>query len=159
MKLLGAAVLLALGGLVALRGGAVYLEGLCQAEGFLALLRHIRERIACYRTPTPELFHGFRNAALARAGVLAAAGTGDFSGALLATFDRLYLDSGECEVLSAFAAGLGSGFAEEEVARCDLAIRRMEEAVAARRAALPRRVRLFRTLSLSATAALVLALI
>ena len=159
IKLFGAAILLALGGLFALRGGTVYLEGLRQAEGFLALLRHIRERIACYRTPTPELFCNFQNAALRRAGILSAVGTGDFLGALAASADRLYLDGEEYRALSAFAAELGSGFAEEEIARCDLAIRRMEEAVTARRAALPRAVRLHRTLSLSAAAALVLLLI
>ena len=159
MKLFGALILMLFGGGLAALGGAVYAEGLRQAEGFLALLRHIRERIACYRTPAPELFCGFQNPALSRTGFLAALGSADFSHALAAAAERLYLDDEECEALRAFAAGLGSGFAEEELLRCDLAIRHLEAAVAARRDALPRSARLFRTLTVSATAALVLALL
>lgn len=159
LKLLGAVAVLLIGGYLAVRGGAVYYEGLLQAEGFLRLLRYVRERISCFRTPTSEILAEFNDPALSRAGVTSATAAGGLAAALTSSADRLYLNEEEMAVLRSFAALLGTGFAEEEVLRCDVAIRRMEEAVTARRDALPRSARLYRTLTVSAAAALVIVLI
>lgn len=145
MQTFGAVSVLSLAVYLSLVGGRVFRERLLQLDGFLLLLRHIRERIACFHTPMGEILESYENPALMRCGFLEAARGGDLSAALAATADRLYLDEGECAILREFASGLGAGFAEEELARCDLAILRLEAALAARREALPRTAKLYRT--------------
>ena len=145
MQLFGAFGVLILAAYLSLSGGRVFRERLLQMDGFLLLLRHIRERISCFHTPKGEILASFQNPALSRAGFLEACNGGDLSAALSATSDRLYLDEGELALLAEFASGFGSGFAEEELSRCDLAIARLEVAIAARREALPRTAKLYRT--------------
>lgn len=159
MQFFGAFGVLCLSAYLALCGGRVFHERLLQMDGLLQLLRHIRERIACFRTPKGEILESFQNPALARAGFLRALEGGDLAAALSASEQRLYLDEGERAILSEFAAGLGTGFAEEELARCDLAIARLEQAIALRREALPRTAKLYRTMVMCSALAIIIVFI
>lgn len=159
MQFFGAFGVLCLSVYLALCGGRVFRERLLQMDGFLLLLRHIRERIACFRAPKGEILESFQNPALSRAGFLTAVGSGDLSAALSASQDRLYLDEGESAILSEFAAGFGTGFVDEELARCDLAIARLEAAIATRREALPRTAKLYRTVVMCSALAVIIVLI
>ena len=159
MQLFGAFFVLCLSAYLAFGGSRVFRERLLQMDGFLLLLRHIRERIACFRTPKGEILESFQNPALLRAGFLSALDGGDLASALAASHDRLYLDEGELAILSEFADGLGGGFADEEILRCDLAISRLESAIAARREATPRIAKLYRTVVLCSALAVVIVLI
>ncbi len=137
----------------------LFSERIRQLEGFLKLLRHTREEIACFHTPTPEIFASFENAALRDAGFLAPLCERGFSAALSAARGRLLLSDEELSPLVSFAEALGGGFTEEETARCDLAIAAVERALGERREGLPRLLKLCRTLFLGAGLALVIVLI
>ena len=156
MQFFGAFSVLCLSVYLAFYGSRVFHERLLQMDGFLQLLRHIRERIACFHTPKGEILESFQNPALARAGLLSALGGGDLAAALSATEGRLYLDEGERAILSEFAEGLGTGFAREELMRCDLAISRLEHAIAVRREALPRTSKLYRTMVMCSGMAIII---
>lgn len=156
MQFFGAVSVLCLSLYLSLCGTRVFRERLAQLDGLLLLLRHIRERIACFHTPKGEILESFQNPALARAGLLAALGGGDLAAALTATGDRLYLDESEAAILAEFAEGFGTGFAREELARCDLAISRLEGAIAARREATPRAAKLYRTVVMCTAMAIVI---
>lgn len=159
MKLLGALGILIAAAVLAARGSTVFWERIRQMEGFLLLLRHIREQIGVLNTPKEQLFTGFSHPALTRAGITEAALGGGLSSALAGAEERLYLDSEEIAILEGFAAALGSSYAAEEVARCDLAIARLTAAIGTRRESRPQAARLFRTLLVSGAAAIVLVLI
>ena len=159
MQFFGAIGVLCLAAYLSFSGGRVFRERLLQMDGLLLLLRHIRERIACFHTPRGEILESFQNPALSRAGFLAAARGGDLAAALAASLDRLYLDEGESAILTEFASGFGAGFAEEELARCDLAIARLEAAITARREALPRTAKLYRTVVVCSALAVIIVFI
>lgn len=159
VKLLGSLAMLGIAAVLAARGVAVFRERLLQLEGFVLLLRSIREQIACFRTPTREILAAFQNPALERAGFLAAAKRDGMAAALEESRERLYLDGEELGPLREFSAGLGGGYADEEVARCELCLARLTEAVARRREALPKAAKLYRTLVLGGALAVIIVLI
>lgn len=159
VKLFGAIVILVLSSAVVLRGAAVFRERIAELEGFLLLFRHIREQIACFRTPAHEILASFRNEALSRAGFLPLDKDRDLAAALAAARDRLYLDPDELAVLSEFCEGFGRGYVTEELARCDLATARLTDAIAKRREALPKTCKLFRTLVMSGALAVIIVLL
>lgn len=159
VKLFGALVILVLSAILILRGASVFRERIAELEGFLLLVRHIREQVACFRTPANEILASFHNEALARAGLLPLAPGTDLSAALSAACDRLYLDPDELAILREFADGFGRGYVTEELARCDLAVSRLEAAIGRRREALPRSCKLFRTLVMSGALAVIIVLL
>ena len=159
VRLIGAAALFALGILLGMRGSAAAGEHIRQLEGFLLLVRHIRERIACFHTPKDRIFPSFRHEALLRVGFLGEVCRVGLSGALSACRSALYLDEGEMAILEEFAAGLGQGYLSEELARCDLAAARLEACLAAAREGLPRTARLYRTVAVSFSLAVILVLL
>lgn len=158
-KLIGSVVLLGMAFLLAFRGGSAFRERILQLEGFILLLRHIREEIAVFRTPTQEILSGFYEPALERAGFLPAARSAGMAAALSAARDRLYLEGEELSALTEFSAGFGRGFVEEELARCDLCLLRLGEALASRREALPRVAKLYRTLLFGGAATIIIVLL
>ena len=158
LKLLGALAVGLFATRLTFHARHLFSERVLQLEGFLKLLRHTREKIACFRTPTPEIFRSFENDALARAGVLARL-DGGLAAALEGARAGLYLDEEELRPLRDFAETLGSGFCEEEVARCDLAIAAVTEALSCRRESLPRASRLCRTLVIGASLTVIIVLI
>lgn len=159
LKLFGALAVGVFAARLTVHAMRLFSERILQLEGFLKLLRHIREKISCFRTPTPEIFKSFENDALSRAGFLPALAEGDMSAALRASRTHLYLDEEEMGALLDFSAALGGGFCEEEVARCDLAIAAISEALTRRRETQPRASKLCRTLVLGASLAVIIVLI
>ena len=159
LKLLGAIAVAAFAARLTVHARSLFSERVLQLEGFLKLLRHIREKISCFRTPTPEIFKSFQNDSLERAGFLAALATGDMSTALQMARPGLYLDEEELAPLSDFASTLGGGFCEEELARCDIAIAAISGALEERRRALPSSTKLCRTLVMGASLAVIIVLI
>ena len=159
IKLLGSLAVLGIAAILAVRGASVFRERIAQLEGFVLLVRRIREQIACFRTPQEQILAGFDDPALGRAGFLEVATREGMAAALSAVRDRLYLDESELAALSEFASGLGGGYAEEELVRCDLCLSRLTLALDARREALPKAARLYRTLVLSGALAIIIVLI
>lgn len=159
VKLFGAIVILILSAALVLRGVSVFRERVAELEGFLLLLRHIRDEISCFRTPAHEILSSFHNEALERAGLLPLAPGTDLASALASARDRLYLDSDELAILSEFCDGFGRGYVTEELARCDLATSRLTDAIARRREALPKTCKLFRTLVMSGALAVIIVLL
>ena len=159
LKLLGALAVAVCSARLTVHARRLFSERVLQLEGFLKLLRHIREKISCFRTPAPEIFKSFKNEALERAGFLAALSTGNMSAALAGACPGLYLSEEELTPLRDFASALGGGFCEEELARCDVAIAAISDALEERRRALPSSTRLCRTLVMGASLAVIIVLI
>lgn len=159
VKLCGACLMLLLAALLASRGSAALRERVAVLEGFLSLLRYIREKIACFRTPAPDIFESFHCEALSRTGFLTQLRDGGMLFALEHKGDGLYLDGEAMALLSEFAAELGGGYAEEELARCELAISRLSDILASYKESLPKSTKLYRTLMLSGTLAVIIVLL
>ena len=158
-KMIGSLALLASAALLGARSASAMREGVEQTEAFIRLVRRVREEIACFRTPRDEILLAFESEVLARAGLDLATSGGDLYAALLSAREALYLDARAFSALSEFASGLGSAYTEEELARCDLCLLRLEEALAEGRRALPGRQRLLRTLSLGGALAVIILLL
>ncbi len=147
LRLIGAAALL----LLSLYTGSSLAEmekkRLRQTEGFLLLVRYIREQISCFRRPLPDIYRDFQSEPLRNAGFLPALAKGDFAAALAAAKDGLYLEEEEIGLLYAFAQSVGQSFEEEQKALCAYTERELEKALARRKEETPKRVRVLRTLS------------
>ncbi len=159
LKLIGSCILAAVAFGLSRHLTRLLLLRIRQLEGFLQLLRTTREKIVGFGTPTPEIFAGFRNEALEAAGFLPALREGSMRTALREARDGLYLDDEELLPLLEFAASLGSGFADEEAARCEVAIAAIERALEARRSDQPNTAKLGRTLVVGASLAVILVLV
>ena len=146
LRLIGAAALLLLSVHVGNSLAAVEKKRLRQIEGFLLLVRYIREQISCFRRPLPEIYGGFRNEALESVGFLAHLSEGDFATAFEKAREELYLEDEERKLLCAFAAGVGQSFEEEQRALCAYTERELEKALARRKEEAPKRARVLRTL-------------
>lgn len=147
LRLIGAAALLLLSLYVGASLAAMEKKRLRQTEGFLLLVRYIREQISCFRRPLSDIYAGFRNEALDSVGFLPVLANGDFAAALTEARDCLYLEEEELKLLYVFAESVGQSFEEEQRALCAYTERELEKALARRREELPKRVRVLRTLS------------
>ncbi len=159
LKLLGSLLLTAVGLGLSRHLSRLLLLRIRQLEGFLQLLRTTREKIVGFATPVPRIFADFRNEALEAAGFLPALRATDMKTALCSSRDGLYLDDEEMAPLVDFAASLGCGFADEEGARCEVAIAAIERALETRRGDRPTAARLGRTLVVGASLAVILVLV
>ena len=159
LKLIGAATVAAFALVMSSHLSRLLLVRIRQLEGFLQLLRTISDKIIGFRTPTPAIFAAFRNEALEAAGFLPALRSGGMRHALTEARGGLYLDEEEMAPLLEFAETLGSGFADEEVARCGVVIAAVERALEARRGSRPSATKLSRTLVLGASLAVILVLV
>ena len=158
-KIVGSLAILLSAVILASRSSAAMREGLRQTEAFIFLVRRVREEIACFRTPREEILAHHESEVLARAGVDLAHSEGDLYRALLAARPALYLDARAFSALTEFSRGLGHGYTEEELARCDLCLARLEEAEREGRRALPGAQKLLRTLSLGGALAVIILLL
>ncbi|MBQ8859339.1 MAG: stage III sporulation protein AB [Clostridia bacterium] len=145
-RLIGAAALLLLSVYTGASLAAMEKKRLRQTEGFLLLVRYIREQISCFRRPLPAIYASFSNEALHSAGFLPALAEGDFSSALAEAREGLYLEEEEFKLLFGFGESVGQSFEEEQRALCAYTERELEKALARRREEVPKRVRVLRTL-------------
>ncbi len=126
-----------------------------QAEGFLALLRHIRLQIDCFSLPVarilPALPVQIREACDIPLDVY------DFP--TLLTQTKLLLPPEMCELLTAFGEDLGSSYREDQLRLCDYYTARLTPYCERIRAEQSRRTRLALVLPIALAAALALLLI
>ena len=126
-----------------------------QAEGFLALLRHIRLQIDCFSQPMGQIL------ASVDGGVRRLCGTPrmapDFPTLLQQT--PLLLPEEACVLLRDFSNTLGSSYREEQLRCCDYYIARLVPLCERLRTELPKRLRLAWILPLAVAGALILLLL
>lgn len=127
-----------------------------QAEGFLALLRHIRGQIECFSTPLRGIFAACDASVWAACGMKHPASQA-FSEQLEST--PLYLPQEACRLLFDFAARLGTGYREEQLRCCDYFLQRLTPICDKMRTELPKRERMALFLPVAAAAILALMLI
>ena len=126
-----------------------------QAEGFLALVRHVRLQIDCFSLPVPRILETLPSQI--RTACYIPPNVCDF-GALL-TQTPLLLPEEVTELLHAFGRDLGSSYREDQLRLCDYYITRLSPHCERIRADLARKSRLALALPRAAAAALALLLI
>ena len=126
-----------------------------QAEGFLALLRHIRLQIDCFSLPVSRILETLPTQIRTTCHI--PQNVCDFSTLLDRT--PLLLPDELSELLHAFGRDLGSSYREDQLRLCDYYITRITPYCERIRADLVRRERLALALPLAAAAALALLLI
>lgn len=128
-----------------------------EAEGYAALMRHIRVQIAQFSTPVGQILASCQKCVLFDIGV----GTGhkfeDFSALLDAA--PLTIPRDMCEMLRDFAAQLGGSYREEQLRCCDDLLARFTPACAGLRKELPKKEKMMLVVPSALAAILALALI
>lgn len=155
-KILGVAILLACGVLFGLTLAAFERRRCRQAEGFVALLRHIRLQIECFSVPVCKILESCDGQILLDCGV-EAEDLDDFSALLSGT--KLYLPEEFCRLLSDFGAQLGGCYRAEQLRCCDYYLERLIPLCDRMRDDLLRRERMVLLLPMAVSAILVLMLL
>lgn len=158
IRLLGA-FLLSLGGIELARLlAARERERLGVAEAYLELLRYLRGELHAFARPLCEVFLRYENEALEKNGLLprlrAGCGFAEAVGQTSSPHDPALR-----EILTAFGRAVGRGYLAETLATCDVYIERLDDYVRQVREAVPMRIRLRRTVTLTGTALVLLLLI
>ncbi len=126
-----------------------------QAEGFVALLRHIRLQIDCFSLPVSRILTTLPPQIREACDIP----EGASSFPVLLTKTKLLLPTEACELLTAFGEDLGSSYREDQLRLCDYYIARLSPHCERIRAEQSRRIRLFLILPIALAAALALLLI
>ena len=126
-----------------------------QAEGFLALLRHVRLQIDCFSLPVSRILAGLDERIRRLCG--APQGAVDFPALLSET--KLLLPEEACALLYDFSEQLGGSYREEQLRCCDHYIVRLSPLCERMRDELPRRRHLALLLPIALTGALMLLLL
>ncbi len=155
-KIVGIAFLLASGVLAGLTLAAFERRKCRQAEGFVALLRHIRLQIECFSLPVGKILEGCDGQTLMDCGVEIAEPE-DFSALLAGT--RLYLPEELCRMLCDFGAQLGGCYRAEQLRCCDYYLERLVPICDRLRSELPKRERMALILPMAVAAILILMLL
>ncbi len=158
-KLVGALSVFAAALLLSLRGVYAMREEEAQTEAFMLLVRRVREEIACFGTPREKILAAHTSPVLLRAGLDLREARGDLYAALNKARPALYLDAYAFSALLEFSSGLGRGYTEQELSRCDLCLARLEESLSALRLRLPSSAKLFRTLSVGSALGVIILLL
>ncbi len=127
-----------------------------QAEGFLALLRHIRLQIDCFSLPVSRILSGCDGKILADCGVESVS-LSDFRALLEST--RLYVPEEVCRLLWEFGERLGNSYREDQLRCCDYVIERLTPVCDRLRAELPKREKMMLLLPPALAAMLILLLL
>lgn len=155
-KLIGIALILCCGVLGGLAFAAFERRRYRQAEGFVALLRHIRLQIDCFSLPVERILAVCDHRILVDCGTEATK-LPDFNAVLHGT--RLYVPEEMCRLLADFGAQLGGTYREEQLRCCDYFLERLIPCCDALRAELPKRERMALILPMAIAAMLVLLLL
>lgn len=155
-KLIGSLLILC-GGIALGLALAAYERRRCrQAEGFLALLRHIRLQIECFSLPVKRILSGCDGKLLADCGVESES-LSDFHTLLRET--RLYVPEEFCRLLWDFGERLGASYREDQLRCCDYFTERLIPWCDRLRTELPRREKMMLLLPIALAAMLVLLLL
>ena len=154
-KIAGLVLLLGSGALASLMLSRFEQRRYRQAEGFLALLRHIRLQIDCFSLPVSRILETLPEQI--SEGAALPTDAQDFDALLDGT--TLLLTPPMCELLIAFGADLGTSYREDQLRCCDYYITRFAPLCERMREELPRRMRLALLLPLALALSLALLLI
>lgn len=144
IKLLGALLILAVGGVAAISTARYEKKRLSVLDGWIDLIVYIRSQIDCFLTPLDEILQNGDRTLLDAC--MSPEGAADLDAILRAS--SLYLDGEVKRLLEGFVRETGSTFREEQLKRCDYyvtALRTQRERIAAE---LPARRRLSTALCL-----------
>ena len=125
-----------------------------ELDACLALLRHIRENIGTLARPLPEIWDRFEDPVFRESGFLTVLRREGLSAALEAAPPML--GEGERALLAEFAASLGRGYREEQVALCRYTEEKLGDAAEALARSAADRERLWRSLPVLAALSAVL---
>ena len=153
-KWCGVVLLLACGVAVGVTAAAYERRRYRQAEGFLALLRHVRGQIECFSTPLRGIFANCDDGIWADCGAVQV--PRDLA-ALLRDV-QLLVPQEICRLLHSLAERLGTGYREEQLRCCDYFLERLIPLCDKMRAELPKRERIALFLPMAAAAIAVLTL-
>ena len=145
-KLVGTLVLLTVGGSFAHLSAKSERRRLSVLDAWIELLLTVRNEIDCYLRPIDEILHGC-DPRLRRA---CTAGEDGESLAALLRSASAYTDDETRRLLEKFSREVGSTYREEELRRCEFYIHALQARRDALATALPLRIKLAVTLSLSA---------
>ena len=155
LKTVGLLLLLSSGALASFTLSRFEQKRYRQAEGFLALLRHIRLQIDCFSLPVSRILTTLPHKICEEAALPTNAQ--NFEELLANT--TLLLPEDMCDLLAAFGKDLGASYREDQLRCCDYYITRFAPHCERIRAELTRRVRLSILLPLALALSLVLLLI
>ena len=155
-KVIGIVLILCCGVLGGLAFAAFERRRYRQAEGFVALLRHIRLQIDCFSLPVERILAVCDRRVLTDCGIEGVS-LPDFKAVLGST--RLYLPEEMCRLLADFGAQLGSSYREEQLRCCDYFLERLVPCCDSLRTELPKRERMALILPMAIAAMLVLMLL
>ena len=154
-KLIGLALLLCSGVLASMILSRFEQKRYKQAEGFLALLRHIRLQIDCFSLPVSRILATLPTQISEMTAIPRAAR--DFGELLEGT--SLLLPEEMCELLTSFGRDLGGSYREDQLRCCDYYITRFAPHCERMRTELSRRTKLALLLPLALALSLALLLI
>ena len=140
-KLLGAATVIAasfLSGVFVISSGK---SKIALLEALLELVTYIRTRIKLYLTPVGDILSSFRSEFLERSGFGKLMRESGLTAAI--TQVPCELPKGAKDTLVRFASGLGTGYAEQEMKRCDECITELERICAEEKEKLSKNKRLY----------------
>ncbi len=126
-----------------------------QAEGFVALVRHIRLQIDCFSLPVERILSTLDEGLRADCALPARAAS--FPALLQGT--RLFLPPEMRDLLIGFSADLGASYREDQLRCCDYYLARLMPHCERIREELPRKMRLWLLLPPALSGALILMLI
>ncbi len=144
VKLLGAVILLS----ASLYYGQTKISSerdkLCLVSSLGDMVRFIGERIEHFSEPLPEILAAYRNEYLGQIGYLDEIRSHGIKSASL--ISEKSSPSGELEVFEEFAAKIGKGYREEEIALCRYTYERLSEHEKKLEGALKDKEKLYRTI-------------
>lgn len=115
LKLLGALLIVAVGGFAALASAHYEKKRLAVVDGWIDLIRYIRGQIDCYLMPIGEILSGGDRALFEAC--MSPANAADLPAILSSS--SIYLDGNVKRLLESFVREIGPGYREEQLKRCD----------------------------------------
>jgi stage III sporulation protein AB len=128
-------------------------------ECFLQLIRFIESEISCYQTPLDDIYRRFDGDALEKCGFTAVLRQKGMAAALAECRAALCFSDEEYRLLVDFSGELGKSYREEQLRGCEYYRRMLDSYCNEGRQALPARLKLCRSLTVTGGLLLVVLLI
>ena len=146
LKLLGAALILAVGVLCAFLSVRYEKKRICILDGWIDLIAHIRNQIDCYLTPLDEILRAAKLNDLCNTKEI---GQPSLAELLQATASGLGEE--ERRLLNAFVGEIGNGYREDQIRKCNDYLETLRALRRDRAAGLSPRIRVLLALCLGAS--------
>ena len=144
IKLLGALLVLSVGGFSAFGTVRYEKKRILVLDGWIDLILYIRSQIDCYLTPLGEILLG-TDPDLMRACM---SGNGETDLAAMLRSSSIYLDGSTKRLLESFVRKIGGGYREEQIKHCDYYVSALRATKERMSGELPTRIRLYSTVSI-----------